>query len=56
VGRCIKQANVQTKYNQVAPFVQKIVNSKTEKEQKEAVHGMIEMLAQNTRPGAGRVD
>jgi hypothetical protein len=45
---------VQTKYDQAAPFVQKIVNSKTKKEQKEAVHGMIEMLAQNARPGAGR--
>jgi hypothetical protein len=54
VGRCTKQANVQTKYHQAAPFVQKIVNSKTEKEKKATVHGMIEMLAQNTRPGAGR--
>ena len=32
VGRCTKQANVQTKYDQAAPFVQKIVNSKTEKD------------------------
>ena len=54
VGRCTKQANVQTKYDQTAPFVQKIVNSKTEKEQKAVVHGMIEMIAQNARPGAGR--
>jgi hypothetical protein len=54
MGRCTKQANVQTKYDQAAPFVQKIVNSKTEKEQKADVHGMIEMLAQNARPGAGR--
>ncbi len=54
LGRCTKQANVQTKYDQAAPFVQKIVNSKTEKEKKAAFHGMIEMLAQNARPGAGR--
>ncbi len=54
VGRCTKQANVQTKYDQASPFVQEVVNSKTEKEKKTAVHGMIEMLAQNVRPGAGR--
>ena len=54
VGRCTKQVNVQTKYDQLAPFVQKIVNRKTEKKKKATVHGMIEMLAQNARPGAGR--
>ncbi len=46
--------DVQTKYDQAVPFVQKIVNSKTEKDKKTAVHGMIEMLAQNERPGVGR--
>jgi hypothetical protein len=53
VGRFTKQANLQTKCDQVAPFVQKIVNSKTEKDKKSVVHGMIEMLAQNVRPVFG---
>ncbi len=33
-----------------------IVNSKTEKDKKESVDGMIEMLAQNARPVFGRGD
>ncbi len=55
MGRFTKQANVQSKYDQEAPFVKKIVNKKTEKDKKATVHGMIEMLAQNARPGVGRV-
>jgi hypothetical protein len=44
---------VKTKYDQVAPFVQKIVNSKTEKDQQSAIDGMLGMLTQNARPESG---
>ena len=43
-GRCTKQANVQTKYDQAAPFVQKIINCKTDKDKVAVVDGMIEMF------------
>ncbi len=53
LGCCTKQANVQTKYDQAAPFVQKIVNSKTEKDKQAAIDEMIGMLARNARPVPG---
>jgi hypothetical protein len=54
VGRCTKQANEQAKYDQTAPFVQKIVHSTTAKDKKAAVHGMIDMIGKNARPMGGR--
>ena len=50
LGPCTQQANVQTKYDQAAPFVQKLKSSKNIKEQEAAMGGLIDMLGHNARP------
>ncbi len=49
-GSCTQQTNVQTKYDQAAPFIQKINVSKNSKEQEATMGGLIDMLGRNARP------
>jgi hypothetical protein len=49
-GPCTQQTTVQTKYDQSAPFIQKINDIKNIKEQAATMGGLIDMLGHNARP------
>ncbi len=55
-GPCTQQTNVQTKYDQAAPFIQKINVRKNRKEQSVTMVGLIDMLGHNARPSPRPID
>jgi hypothetical protein len=52
-GPCTKKANEQAKLDRAAPFMQQIMNGKTEQQKKDGLTGLFQMIGANAGRGRG---